>query len=209
MKNIAVFASGSGSNLKSIHRYVQLGEIPGYIVLVVSNNPGSGAIKYAEENQISTQIMNKVLYPKPAVGEEALIHTLRENDVDLICLAGYMKLLSEAIVQMYKNCILNIHPALLPQFGGKGYYGIKVHEAVIASGSEESGVTVHIVDGKYDHGKIIAQEKVKVKSKDTAATLAKRVLKVEHELYPQVIIAFCEDRIVWNNNNPIIEVSID
>ena len=208
MKNIAVFASGGGSNFKSLHRHVQSGEIPGRIVLTVSNNPNSGAIEYARKNSISTHIINKVPYAKPVDREKFLIQALIDNEVNLICLAGYMNLLPKSIVHQYKNCILNVHPALLPHFGGKGFYGIKVHEAVVASGVEESGVTVHFVDEEYDHGKIIAQEKVKVLSEDTAETLAERVLKVEHELYPQVVKAFCEDRIIWENNHPIIEVAI-
>ena len=209
MKNIAVFASGDGSNFKSLYRHVQSGYIPGCIVLTVSNNQNSGAIKYARENNISTLIVNKVRYANPVDREKFLIQTLIDNEVHLICLAGYMNLLPKSIVHQYKNCILNVHPALLPRFGGKGFYGIKVHEAVVASGVEESGVTVHFVDEAYDHGKIIAQGKVKVLSKDTAETLAKRVLKVEHELYPQVVKAFCEDRIIWENNHPIIEVAIE
>ena len=208
MKNIAVFASGGGSNFKSLHRHVQSGEIPGRIVLTVSNNPNSGAIEYAREYNISTLIINKGRYANPVAREKFLIQTLIDNEVNLICLAGYMNLLPTSIVHQYKSCILNIHPALLPHFGGKGFYGIKVHEAVVASGVEESGVTVHFVDEEYDQGKIIAQEKVKVLSEDTAETLAERVLKVEHELYPQVVKAFCEDRIIWENNHPIIEVAI-
>ena len=208
MKNIAVFASGGGSNFKSLHRHVQSGEILGRIVLTVSNNPHSGAIEYARKYNISTLIINKVRYANPVDREKFLIQTLIDNEVNLICLAGYMNLLPKSIIHKYKNCILNIHPALLPHFGGKGFYGIKVHEAVVASGVEESGVTVHFVDEEYDHGKIIAQEKVKVLSEDTAETLAERVLKVEHELYPQVVKAFCEDRIIWENNHPIIEVTI-
>ena len=208
MKNIAVFASGGGSNFKSLHRHVQSGEIPGCIVLTVSNNPNSGAIEYARKYNISTHIINKVHYENPVDREKFLIQTLIDNEVNLICLAGYMNLLPQSIVHQYKNCILNVHPALLPHFGGKGFYGIKVHEAVVASGVEESGATVHFVDEEYDHGKIIAQEKVKVLSEDTAETLAERVLKVEHELYPQIVKAFCEDRIIWENNHPIIEVSI-
>ena len=208
MKNIAVFASGGGSNFKSLHRHVKSGEIPGRIVLSISNNPDSGAIKYTKKYNISTLIINKVRYTNPVDREKFLIQTLIDNEVNLICLAGYMNLLPKSIVHQYKNCILNVHPALLPHFGGKGFYGIKVHEAVVASGVEESGVTVHFVDEEYDHGKIIAQEKVKVLSEDTAETLAERVLKVEHELYPQVVKAFCEDRISWENNHPIIEVAI-
>ena len=209
MKNIAVFASGGGSNFKSIHHFVQSGEIPGCIVLTVSNNPDSGAIIYAKKNQISTLVINKGLYPNPVGQRELLIQALVDNNVDLICLAGYMKLLPKSIVQQYKNRILNVHPALLPQFGGKGFYGIKVHQAVIASGAKESGVTVHFVDEEYDHGQIIAQEKIEVLNEDTPETLAERILKVEHELYPQVVKAFCEDRIIWENNHPKIEVMIE
>ena len=209
MKNIAIFASGDGSNFKSIHRQVQMREIPGRIVLAVSNNPNSGAIEYARDYNISTLIIHKVDYPNLIDLEALLIQELVENNVDLICLAGYMKLLPKNIVHQYQNRILNIHPALLPQFGGKGFYGIKVHEAVIASGAEESGATVHFVDEKYDHGKIIVQKKVEVRIKDTAETLAERVLQIEHELYPQVVKAFCEDRIVWENDQPIMEFTIE
>ena len=208
MKNIAVFASGGGSNFQSIHRLVKSGEIPAHIVLTISNTSDSGAIEYARKYNISTLIINKVCYPNSITRIEFLTQALVEKDVDLICLAGYIKLLPKSIVHQFKNRILNIHPALLPQFGGKGFYGIKVHEAVIASGADQSGVTVHFVDEEYDHGKIIVQERVEVRNEDTAETLAKRVLKVEHELYPWVVKAFCEDRIVWENNHPIIEVPI-
>ena len=104
---------------------------------------------------------------------------------------------------------MNIHPALLPDFGGKGYYGMKVHEAVIQSNAVESGATVHFVDDKYDHGPIVAQEKVIIKVDDTANSLAKKVLAVEHSIYPKVVKAFCENRIIWENNQPKIEVAIE
>jgi phosphoribosylglycinamide formyltransferase len=208
MKNIAIFASGGGSNFKSIHRHVQSGDISGDIVLTVSNNSDSGAINYARMNNISTLIINKVRYPNQIDREELLIQTLRDHEINLICLAGYMKLLPKNIVNQYQNCILNIHPALLPKFGGKGFYGIKVHEKVIASGVSNSGATVHFVDEEYDHGKIIAQESIEVRNEDTVETLAERVLKIEHELYPKVVKAFCEDRVIWKNNHPKIEVAI-
>ena len=209
MKNIAIFVSGGGSNFKSIHHHIQLGEIAGRIVLTESNNADSGSIKYARENKIPSLIINKVRHLNSVAQEEFLIQSLVKKEVDLICLAGYMKLLPKRIVHQYQNRILNIHPALLPQFGGKGFYGLKVHEAVIASGAEESGVTVHFVDEKYDHGKIIIQKKVAVRTEDTAETLAARVLRIEHELYPQVIKAFCADKIAWENNHPIIEFAIE
>ena len=104
----------------------------------------------------------------------------------------------------FKNKILNIHPALLPDFGGRGFYGMKVHEAVLKSGAEYSGATVHFVDEKYDHGPIIAQRKVKILDTDTVEALAERVLKVEHELYPEVVKASCENRIIMENNKPRI-----
>ena len=209
MKNIAIFASGGGSNFISIHKYIQLGMIPACIKLVVSNNPDSGAIKYAKKNKITTFILKKMFQTTLVDREKLLSQTLYKNNIDLICLAGYMKLLSKGIVQQYPNCILNIHPALLPAFGGKGYYGMKVHEAVIAAGESTSGATVHFVNEQYDNGKIIIQEEVEINSEDTAEILAKRVLKVEHELYPKVVKAFCEDRILWENNHPIIEVPIE
>ena len=204
MKNIAAFVSGGGSNFRVIHKQTLNGNIPGEIVLVVSNNPNCGAINYAEENALSTCIVNNTRFPNPGAQKTILTQTLKEAEVDLICLAGYMKLLPQNIVQQYKNKILNIHPALLPDFGGKGYYGMKVHEAVLKSGAEYSGATVHFVDEKYDHGPIIAQRKVKILDTDTVEALAERVLKVEHELYPEVVKASCENRIIMENNKPRI-----
>ena len=205
MKNIAIFASGGGSNFKSIHHYVQLGEIPGQIVLTVSNNIDSGAIEYAKEYNISTFIINKVSYLNPTDSEELLIQTLIENDVDLICLAGYMKLLPKSIIHQYQNCILNVHPALLPKFGGKGFYGRKVHEAVIASGAEESGVTVHFVDEGVDTGPIIAQVPVPVFDDDNESSLHQRIQTEEHKIYPQVVKWFAANLIHVDNRRVIIK----
>ena len=129
---------------------------------------------------------------------------LIKADVDLICLAGYLKMIPKNIVIYFENRILNIHPALLPDFGGKGFYGMKVHEAVIQSNAVESGATVHFVDNKYDHGPIIAQKKVMILNTDNAEILAEKVLKVEHKLYPEVIKAFCENRINWESGLPKI-----
>ena len=196
MKNIAVFVSGCGSNFRAIHNQLLSGNIPGIIVLVVSNTPNCGAITYADENSIQTLIVNKNQHPNSHTRDEFLLESCLKAKIDLICLAGYMKMLPQNIVQQYKNKILNIHPALLPDFGGKGFYGMKVHEAVIKAGKKESGATVHFVDDKYDHGPIITHRKVKVLESDNAEILAERVLKVEHELYPQVVQAFCENRII-------------
>ena len=197
MKKIAIFASGGGSNFREIYNQIQKGDIPAKIVLVVSNNPRCGSIIFACEQGLENFIVNHTRFPNSDTRDKRLLQALLKSEVELICLAGYMKLLPVEIIKEYQNRILNIHPALLPQFGGKGFYGMKVHEAVIEAGAAESGVTVHLVDEEYDHGTIIAQKKVKVQSGDTAKTLAKRVLKVEHDLYPKVVKAFCKDRVVW------------
>ena len=204
MKKIAVFVSGGGSNFMAIHHQIKQGKIPGEIVLVISNNPNCGAIEYANENSIPIIIINAVQYPNPHTRDEFLIETCLKAEIDLICLAGYMKMLPPAFVKQYENKILNIHPGLLPEFGGKGFFGMRVHEAVINSGKRESGATVHFVDEIYDHGPIILQKKVEVLETDTAESLAARILKLEHELYPEVVKAFCENKIIMENNTPKI-----
>ena len=209
MKKIAIFASGGGSNFKAIYEKIISGYIPAEISIVVSNNPNCGAINFAKKNTLHTFIVNKNRYPNSDTRNMILKQNLLNSDVNLICLAGYMKIIPENIVNHFKNCILNVHPALLPDFGGKGYYGMKVHEAVIQSNAVESGATVHFVDDRYDHGPIVAQENVTVKGDDTANSLAEKVLAVEHRIYPKVVKAFCENRIVWENNQPKIEAVIE
>ena len=204
MKKIAVFVSGGGSNFKAIHHQIQKREIPGEIVLVISNNPNCGAIQFAEENSIPVLIINETRYPNPHTLNELLTDTCLKAEINLICLAGYMKMLPPAFVKQYENKILNIHPGLLPEFGGKGFFGMRVHEAVINSGKRESGATVHFVDEIYDHGPIILQKKVEVLETDTAESLAARILKLEHELFPEVVKAFCENKIIMENNTPKI-----
>ena len=204
MKNIAVFASGGGSNLKAIHLQIIQGNIPGKIIMVFSNNPNCGAIKFAEENLIPIFIINAAQYPNPHTRDEFLLETCLKAEIDLICLAGFMKMLPQNIVKQYEYRILNIHPGLLPEFGGKGFYGTRVHEAVINTGKSESGATVHFVDEIYDHGPIILQKKVEVMETDTPESLAARVLKLEHELFPEVVKAFCENKIIMENNKPKI-----
>ena len=204
MKKIAVFVSGGGSNFIAIHRQIIQGNILGKIVMVFSNNPNCGAIKFAEENSIPIFIINSARYPNPHTRDEFLLETCLKAEIDLICLAGFMKMLPQNIVKQYKYRILNIHPGLLPEFGGKGFYGTRVHEAVINTGKRESGATVHFVDEIYDHGPIILQKKVEVMETDTPESLAARVLKLEHELFPEVVKAFCENKIIMENNKPKI-----
>jgi len=204
MKKIAVFVSGGGSNFIAIHRQIIQGNILGKIVMVFSNNPNCGAIKFAEENSIPIFIINAARYPNAHTRDEFLLKTCLKAEIDLICLAGFMKMLPQNIVKHYEYRILNIHPGLLPEFGGKGFYGTRVHEAVINTGKRESGATVHFVDEIYDHGPIILQKKVEVMETDTPESLAARVLKLEHELFPEVVKAFCENKIIMENNKPKI-----
>ena len=204
MKKIAVFVSGGGSNFIAIHRQIIQGNILGKIVMVFSNNPNCGAIKFAEENSIPIFIINAARYPNAHTRDEFLLETCLKAEIDLICLAGFMKMLPQNIVKQYEYRILNIHPGLLPEFGGKGFYGTRVHEAVINMGKRESGATVHFVDEIYDHGPIILQKKVEVMETDTPESLAARVLKLEHELFPEVVKAFCENKIIMENNKPKI-----
>ena len=204
MKKIAVFVSGGGSNFIAIYRQIIQGNILGKIVMVFSNNPNCGAIKFAEGNSIPIFIINAARYPNPYTRDEFLFKTCLEAEIDLICLAGFMKMLPQNIVKQYEYRILNIHPGLLPEFGGKGFYGTRVHEAVISTGKKESGATVHFVDEIYDHGPIILQKKVEVMETDTPESLAARVLKLEHELFPEVVKAFCENKIIMENNKPKI-----
>ncbi len=209
MKLLAVFASGGGSNFKAIHNSILAGNIEGKIGLLLSNNPNCGAVKYAKEAGIPSTIFNQSGNTDKEGREDAMLNFLQGYDPDLIILAGYMKKIPAKVVHYFKKRMVNIHPALLPKFGGKGFYGLKVHEAVIYAGESKSGATVHFVSEEYDRGPIIAQEEVKVEPEDSPESLAEKVLKIEHKLYSQVIKAFCEDRINWKNNQPIIEETIE
>ncbi len=198
--NIAVFASGNGSNFRCIHRGILDGSIHGTIGLLVSNKRECGAVGYAIEYRINYLIIksNSPTY------ENDLMLALTGYSPDLIVLAGYLKMIPESVIRLFQNRIINIHPALLPAFGGKGMYGSHVHRAVLATKQKVSGATVHIVDEKYDHGPILAQKTVQVFSIDTVDSLAKRVLEVEHILYPQVVKAFCEQCFTGDDGIPKI-----
>lgn len=193
--NIAVFASGRGSNLRAILSAIHNGRLQASISLVVSNNSNAGALEIARAEGIPALHRSLRQFPTQESFDDDLLATLESHRVDLIALAGYMKKLSPRIISRYRNRIVNIHPALLPAFGGPGMYGIHVHEAVLRSGTEISGVTVHLVDEEYDRGLILAQETVCVDPADTPESLAAKVLTLEHDLYPRVLAAFAEDRV--------------
>ena len=184
---LGILASHGGTNLQSIIDSCEAARIPAEVVVVISNNGQSGALERARKHRIDAVHLSNKHYPDNEDLDEAIVKVLREHEVDLVCLAGYMKKRGPKFLSALKNRILNIHPALLPKFGGKGFYGMRVHEAVLAAEEKESGVTVHIVDEKYDHGSILAQKRVPVLPDDTPETLAARILVEEHKIYSEVI----------------------
>ena len=204
LKRIAVFASGEGTNLQSLIDACASGRIHGRIVLVVSNNPQAGALRRAQRAGIETLVSQGKDFASPEEYNAALAHECKKRDVDLICLAGFMLLLKSPLLKAFPWRIMNVHPALLPAFGGKGMYGRKVHEAVLASGAKITGATVHFIDEEYDKGKIIAQATVPVLSTDDPDTLWERVRTQEHFIYPKAVALFCEDRLSVDEGGKLV-----
>lgn len=192
---IAVLVSGGGTNLQALIDEIDKGSINGEIKLVVSSNRNAFALKRAEQHNIEGIYMGKVNYPDINDRTQALLTVLREREIDLVILAGYMSILDAVFIENFRNRIINVHPALIPSFCGNGFYGERVHQAVLESGVKLSGATVHFVDEGTDTGPIILQKSVEVKYDDTVETLAQRVLKVEHELLPKAVKLFCEGRL--------------
>ena len=190
MKHIVVFASGSGTNFQAIIDAVKSGQINARIKGLISDNPDCKALRRAKRNDIET----KVIQPDEVESfGKVLLDILQTWKADLIVLAGYVKKIPVSVIQQYENRIINIHPSLLPKYGGKGFYGSKVHQAVLNAGEEESGCSVHVVTEEYDKGPILAQQKVPVYKSDDAQTLAKRILQQEHYLLPKVVGELIED----------------
>jgi len=177
--NTAVFISGTGSNLKSLIKFSKLKKSPITIGIVISNNPKSKGLKYAKINKIKKKVLNlnSTLFEKKAINE------LKKNNINLICLAGFMKILSKSFIKNFNGKILNIHPSLLPK-----YKGLNTHVKAIKNKDKYSGCTVHLVNSKLDSGRIINQKKVRINKLDTPETLAKKILAQEHKLYPAAIM---------------------
>ena len=178
--NTAVFISGTGSNLKSLIKFSNLKKSPISIKMIISNNPKSKGLTFAKIYKIIKKIFN---FSKQAKTEKEILELLKKRKINLICLAGFMRILSKNFIQSFKGQILNIHPSLLPK-----YKRLNTHERAIKNKERYSGCTVHFVSAKLDSGKIIIQKKVKINKKDTPRTLANKVLAEEHKLYPEAIL---------------------
>ncbi|KAJ7946369.1 Phosphoribosylglycinamide formyltransferase, chloroplastic [Quillaja saponaria] len=184
-KKLAVFVSGGGSNFRSIHEAALRGSVHGDVVVLVASKSGCGGAEYAKNSGIPVILFPKTRDDPDGLSPSDLVDTLRRLEIDFILLAGYLKLIPIELIRAYPRSIINIHPSLLPSFGGKGYYGVKVHKAVIASGVRYSGPTIHFVD---------------------ETDLAARVLREEHHLYVEVAAALCEERIIWREDGvPLIK----
>jgi phosphoribosylglycinamide formyltransferase 1 len=194
---IAILASGGGSNLQAIvDHFDWLGNRRGGdVVLVASDRASAGALERAKRSEIETVVLPTETRPEGMSLDRLLV----DHEIDLVVLAGYLRLVPSEIVKKFEGRIINIHPALLPAFGGPGMFGSRVHQAVIAAGVRVTGVTAHFVDDVYDRGRIIAQWPVPVFSSDDAGTLASRVLRVEHLVYPRVVDAVASGRTTLEN----------
>lgn len=187
MINIVVFASGSGTNFQSIINAVESGQIAGRIRGLITNKTGIQAIERAQKHGIEHVYLRPSNFSSYPNYVDALLNQLKSWETDLIVLAGYMIKVPPEVIDEYEERIVNIHPSLLPKYGGKGFYGMNVHRAVIENDETESGCTVHIVTEEYDQGPILGQRKVPVKKSDDPKSLAERILKEEHQLFPAVI----------------------
>ena len=187
LTRIAVFASGTGSNFINIVDKINQFKLNAEVVLLISNNPGSGSVKFAIKNNINVEIINKFRCKEQKNINLRYKLSLKENKIDLILLAGFMKKIPVDIVKIYENKILNIHPSLLPDYGGKGFYGMNVHSAVFNSKDKFSGATVHYVNERYDKGPILIQKKIDVQDCKSPDEISIKVLKVEHEIFPEAV----------------------
>jgi phosphoribosylglycinamide formyltransferase-1 len=181
---IAVFISGSGTDLQSLIDASKDGRLAGQIVWVISSKEDAYGLVRAANAGIESTVFKAKEFDSPQAAGGFLVQNLRKRQVDFVAMAGYLKMMPVEVLRAYPRHVVNIHPALLPKYGGKGMYGRKLHEAVLASGDRQSGATVHLADELYDHGKILEQQTVPVMPDDSPETLAARVLEVEHQLYP-------------------------
>ncbi len=201
---LGILASGRGSNMNALIEACNNGRLSGKVVVVISNNKDSGALDIARKHNIATVHLSSHTHPNPHERDIALKKFLLDHDVDLVLLAGFMKKIGPATLSAFKGNILNVHPSLLPRFGGRGMYGMHVHEAVIAAGEKETGVTIHLLEDEYDTGGVLAQKALAVLKSDTAESLAERVSRLEHELYAETVQKIIDGNIIpatWNGQS--------
>jgi formyltetrahydrofolate-dependent phosphoribosylglycinamide formyltransferase len=205
MYKLAIFVSGRGSNLLSIAQKIKNGTLNAEIAVVVSNNKDCKALEFSTNENIPTYVVDEKYNDGIFITYANLKEYFIENNISLIVLAGFLKKIPVELIKEFKNRIINIHPALLPAFGGKGMYGINVHKAVFNSSVKVSGATVHFVDEIYDNGKIIGQEAIDISDVDAPEEIAQRVLIVEHKLLPNIIKKFTENKIRITENRVFID----
>ena len=200
MVNIGVLVSGRGTNLQAIIEAIEKGQIEGKISVVISDNPKAYALERAKQYNIETKYINYKEFKTREGYDKKIIKSLKEKEIELVILAGYMKILSSYFIRTYKNKIMNIHPALLPSFPG-----LEAQSQAVNYGVKISGCTVHFVDEGLDSGPIILQKAVEVKDNDTEESLAERILKEEHKIYPQAIQLFSQGRLMIKGRKVFIK----
>lgn len=185
---VGVLVSGSGSNFEALVAATRDGRVPeAEVRVVISNKPGAGALERARRLGVEAAVLEPKDFSDAAAYFSRLADELEKRGAQVVCLAGFLLRVEPVLLKRFPGRVLNIHPALLPKYGGKGMWGRRVHEAVLASGDRESGCSVHVVDEEYDHGPVVLQTRVPVSSGDTPETLAARVLEQEHRLYPEAL----------------------
>ena len=200
MINIGVLASGRGTNLQAIIEAVEEGKIEGKISIVISDNRDAYALKRAKQHNIKTQYVDFKSFKNREDYDKKIVECLKEKKIDLVVLAGYMRILSRFFINVYKNKIMNIHPALLPSFPG-----LHAQRQAVEYGVKISGCTVHFVDEGVDSGPIILQKSVEVSADDTEESLVEKILKEEHQIYPQAIQLFCQGRLIIKGRKVFIK----
>jgi len=199
MFKIGVMASGGGSNFQCILDRIADSSLQAQCEFLLTNNSRCGAAQKAHDHGVPCYHVSSITHPVLEDFTQAMLNIVNKHKIDLLVLAGYMKKVPDALLERFPERVINIHPALLPAFGGPGHYGSHVHEAVVAAGVKISGPTVHFVDSVYDHGKIISQRAVPVFDTDLPTDVAGRVLEAEHDLYWRVIQAFAENQVQVEN----------
>ena len=207
MKNIVVLVSGGGTNLQALIDASERGEIEnGRISCVVSSNPNAYAIERAKKHNIDYAVIRRKDYESLDSYDEALTALLLEKKADLVVLAGFMTILGDKVIKQFENRMINIHPSLIPSFCGAGFYGLKVHEAVLARGVKVTGATVHFVNEICDGGPIILQKAVEISDDDTAETLQRKVMEqAEWKILPKAVSLFCSEKISMQGGRTIIK----